>query len=71
MGCAIFFGPCTLARTWGTRPISSYLCYDTDSVLVMQMLQPLRYGFPMICGDAGADRDDLAHMSLKVYFSGF
>ena len=40
-----------------TRPISSYLCHDTDSVVVMQMLQPLRYGFPMICGDAAADRE--------------
>ncbi len=24
----IFFGPCTPWRTWGTRPISSGVCYD-------------------------------------------
>jgi hypothetical protein len=23
----VFFGPCTLRRTWGTRPISFGLCY--------------------------------------------
>jgi len=28
----IFFGPCTLGRTWGTRPISFGLCYDTGRV---------------------------------------
>jgi hypothetical protein len=27
----IIFGPCTLGRTWGTRPISSGVGYDTDS----------------------------------------
>jgi hypothetical protein len=25
------FGPRTLGRTWGTRPDSFELCYDTDS----------------------------------------
>jgi hypothetical protein len=29
----IFFGPCTLGRTWGTRPISSGLCYDAQKEL--------------------------------------
>jgi hypothetical protein len=27
----IVFGPCTLGRTWGTRPISFGRCYGTDS----------------------------------------
>jgi hypothetical protein len=27
----IIFGPCTLGRTWGTRPVSSGVGYDTGS----------------------------------------
>jgi hypothetical protein len=31
-GCApVVFGPGTLWRTWGTRPIPMGFCYDTDS----------------------------------------
>jgi hypothetical protein len=33
----IFVGPCTLARTWGTRPILSGLGYDLTAVTVTDM----------------------------------
>src|SRR5260370_32858667 len=44
----IFFGLCTVRRTWGTLPIPSGLCYDTDSVTLGAALELL--GSMMIGG---------------------
>ena len=32
VGFALFFGPRTLWRTWGTRPVPIGFCHDKDSV---------------------------------------
>jgi hypothetical protein len=48
----IVFGPRTLLRTWGTRPIPFGPCYDTDSCETGPSSHPGETGFAMYDSDS-------------------